>query len=118
MPCGTAEIENAVSDVKIVFVDPGDERHIVSGQIGQSAMELAVANNLEGIEAECGGACSCATCHVYVDQAWMTLVGDPGSLELEMLEFARAERRETSRLSCQIRLRAELDGLVLQIAGG
>ena len=107
-----------VSGVKVLFVDPNDEEHVLSGQIGQNVMALAVAGALEGVEAECGGACSCATCHIYVAPEWMALVGEPNALEAEMLDFARAERCETSRLSCQIKLRAELDGLKVRIAGG
>ncbi len=79
-------------------------------------MELAVASGVVGIDAECGGACSCATCHVYVEADWMGAVGEAAPLEAEMLDFARAERRPTSRLCCQIKLEQSLDGLRAKVA--
>jgi len=79
-------------------------------------MDLAVKNGVKGIVAECGGACACATCHVYVDEAFADEVGEAGDLEDDMLDGAAAERRPTSRLSCQIKLRSELDGLKVTIA--
>jgi 2Fe-2S ferredoxin len=77
-------------------------------------MEAAIANTVPGIVAECGGACSCATCHVYVDDEWTEKVGGPSEMEEDMLDFA-FDVRPTSRLSCQIRLTDELDGLVLHV---
>ncbi len=77
-------------------------------------MEGAVNNNIPGIEAECGGACSCATCHVYVDPAWFEATGTPKHLEQDMLECA-LDLQETSRLSCQIEVSDELDGLVVRM---
>jgi 2Fe-2S ferredoxin len=79
-------------------------------------MDLAVKNGVKGIVAECGGACACATCHVYVDEAFTGEVGEAGDLEDDMLDGAAAERRPNSRLSCQIKLRSELDGLKVTIA--
>jgi 2Fe-2S ferredoxin len=67
-----------------------------------------------GIEAECGGACACATCHVYVDEAWREKTGEPSQMEQDMLDFAFDVRKE-SRLSCQIKVTPELDGLVVQV---
>ena len=80
---------------------------------GFSLMEGAVKNGVSGIEADCGGACACATCHVYVDEAWIERVGPPSSMEEEMLEIAASEVTPASRLSCQISMRAEFDGLVV-----
>jgi 2Fe-2S ferredoxin len=77
-------------------------------------MEAAIANNVSGIVAECGGACSCATCHVYVADDWSERVGGPSEMEEDMLDFA-FDVRASSRLSCQIRLTDEMDGLVLHV---
>lgn len=82
---------------------------------GFSLMEGAVRNGVSGIEADCGGACACATCHVYVDEAWIDRVGLPSSMEEEMLGIAASQVTSTSRLSCQITVRAEFDGLVVRL---
>src|SRR3569833_1663041 len=76
-------------------------------------MEGAVRNNIPGIDADCGGACACATCHVYVDDAWFEKTGGASAMEESMLDFAE-EVKPTSRLSCQIRVRDELEGLVVR----
>ena len=91
----------------------GTDRSIDLG-IGYSVMEGAVRNNMPGVDAECGGNCACATCHVYVDPAWIERVGEASMLEDSMLVLAR-DRRPNSRLSCQIRMTAELDGLQVEI---
>lgn len=96
--------------VKIVFVSAEGEERAVEAEEGRTVMEAAVANNIEGIVAECGGACSCATCHAFIDEAWFEKVGAPGDDEKDMLDFA-PEVRPTSRLTCQITLSSELDGL-------
>lgn len=82
---------------------------------GLNMMEAAVANNVPRVIGECGGSLSCATCHVYVDPAWTDRVGQPERFEDGMLDVAEAERRDTSRLSCQIKASAALDGLVLHV---
>ena len=97
---------------QITFIDYQGTERTVDAPNGDSVMEAATSNDLPGIDADCGGACACATCHVYVDPAWMDLVGKPDDLEAEMLEVAE-EVRETSRLSCQIKITDELDGLVV-----
>jgi 2Fe-2S ferredoxin len=81
---------------------------------GSTVMENALRNGVPGIEAECGGACACATCHVYVDEAFAAAVGEPGAMEEDMLDFAY-EVRPTSRLSCQIKVTPELEGLVVYV---
>lgn len=81
---------------------------------GSTVMENAVRNSVPGIDAECGGACACATCHVYVDDEWTERVGPPEAMEEDMLDFA-FEVRPTSRLSCQIKMSADLDGLVVHV---
>ena len=97
----------------ITFIDAQGTSRTVEGEAGSTVMEVAVRNGVPGIEAECGGACACATCHVYVDDGWAAKVGGPESMEEDMLDFA-FDVRPTSRLSCQIRVRDELDGLVVR----
>lgn len=82
---------------------------------GLNMMEAAVANNVPRVIGECGGSLSCATCHVYVDEAWADKVGQPDRFEDGMLDVADAERKATSRLSCQIKAGPALDGLVLHV---
>ena len=94
----------------------GDGRQIEAAvTVGHNLMEAAVANNVPGVIGECGGCLSCATCHVYVDPAWRDKTGVPADMENDMLESTTAERREASRLSCQIKATEELDGLVLYV---
>ena len=81
---------------------------------GSTVMENAMRNSVPGIEAECGGACACATCHVYVDDAWSSKVGSPEVMEEDMLDFAY-ETNATSRLSCQIKMTGDLDGLIVHV---
>lgn len=99
---------------KITFIQPDGNKQDVDGEIGLTVMEVAKKALVPGIEAECGGACSCATCHVYVDDAWRAKVGKPSEMEEDMLDFA-FDVRESSRLSCQIKVSGELEGLVLRI---
>ncbi|WP_375460544.1 2Fe-2S iron-sulfur cluster-binding protein [uncultured Enterovirga sp.] len=98
---------------KITFIDMADAVRSVEAPLGWTVMEAAVKNNVPGIEAECGGACACATCHVYVDEAWMDAVGTAQPMEADMLDFA-SDVRSTSRLSCQIKVKPELEGLVVR----
>lgn len=100
--------------VKITFIQPDGAKQDVEAKPGNTVMEAAKLDNVPGIEAECGGACACATCHVYVDEAWREKVGSPSQMEEDMLDFA-FEVREESRLSCQIKVTEDLDGLVLRI---
>jgi ferredoxin, 2Fe-2S len=99
---------------KITFVQPDGTTQTVEGEPGMTVMELAKLNLIEGIEAECGGACACATCHVYVDDAWREKTGTAEQMEEDMLDFA-FEVRPESRLSCQIKITPELDGLIVRI---
>ncbi len=101
---------------KITFIDASGEARTVEGQIGSTVMETALRNSVPGIEAECGGACACATCHVYVSEEWTEKVGKPSQMEEDMLDFA-FEVRPSSRLSCQIKVSEELDGLVVTTPG-
>lgn len=99
---------------KITFIEFDETAHEVDVPAGGSVMEAAVSNNVPGIDADCGGACACATCHVFVNEAWMDKVGERGDMEQSMLDFAE-NVRTTSRLSCQIVLTDELDGLVVDM---
>lgn len=98
---------------KITYIDAHGESRTVDAEVGATVMETAIRNEVPGIEAECGGACACATCHVYVDDAWTAKTGTPEPMEEDMLDFA-FDVRPTSRLSCQIRIKPELDGLVVR----
>ncbi len=98
---------------KITFISHEGEKRQVEAENGISVMENAVKNNIPGIDADCGGACACATCHVYVDEAWREKVGKRAEMEEDMLDFA-FDVRENSRLSCQIEVRDELDGLIVR----
>jgi len=99
---------------KITYIYHDGTEHQVDVKTGLSVMEGAVRNNIPGIDADCGGACACATCHVYVDDAWFEKTGGASAMEESMLDFAE-EVKPTSRLSCQIRVRDELDGLVVRM---
>ena len=99
--------------VKITYIDSSGSDRTVEGEIGSTVMETAIKNSIPGIEAECGGACACSTCHVYVEEAWREKAGAPAPMEEDMLDFA-FEVKPSSRLSCQIKVSAELDGLVVR----
>ncbi len=95
---------------KITYIEHDGTEHVVDAPNGGSVMEAAVSNSVPGIDADCGGACACATCHVYVDAAFAEKVGKPGEMEQSMLDFAE-NVQETSRLSCQITVSDDLEGL-------
>ena len=99
---------------KLTFVAFDGTRFDVEADNGSTVMENAIRAGVPGIEAECGGACACATCHVYVDEEWSAKVGTPQVMEEDMLDFAY-DVRPTSRLSCQIRVSDELDGLSVHV---
>jgi 2Fe-2S ferredoxin len=99
---------------KITYITHDGVPYEVDAENGSTVMENAIKNGVPGIEAECGGACACATCHVYVDEAWADLTGEPEPMEEDMLDFAY-DVRPTSRLSCQIKVSDSLDGLVVRI---
>ena len=102
--------------MKVTFVqNDGVEKTIEDLDPDQSLMEAARNNGVKGILADCGGGCACATCHVYVDPQWQSLVGPPDSVEAGVLDMLEA-LKENSRLSCQIKLRPELDGLRVTVA--
>ena len=99
---------------KITFIQPDGSRQEVVAEPGMTVMEAARKELVPGIEAECGGACACATCHVYVDDVWMEKTGPASAMEQDMLDFAY-DVRPTSRLSCQIKVSEDLDGLVVTV---
>lgn len=101
---------------QVTYILPDGSETTLEARDGDSVMETAVKNGIKGIVAECGGACSCATCHVFVDEAFTDVVGGPGDLEDDMLDGAACDRRDTSRLSCQIKMCADFDGLRVEIA--
>jgi len=100
--------------VKITYVQPDGDRRTLELEVGSSVMQGAVAEGLKGIDADCGGACACATCHVKIDAAWSARVGPPNAIEAEMLDGA-LNVDTSSRLSCQIQLTHDLDGLVVYL---
>ena len=100
---------------KIIYQTRDGSRHEVEVETGYSVMEGAINNNIEGIVAECGGACACATCHSYIDAAWVEKLTAMDDMEDSMLDTA-FERKANSRLTCQIEVSDELDGLVVHVA--
>lgn len=98
---------------KITYIDHAGTSRTVEAENGSTVMENAIKNGIPGIEAECGGACACATCHVYVDEAWTEIVGPPSPMEEDMLDFG-FDVKSNSRLSCQIKVSDKLDGLVVR----
>jgi 2Fe-2S ferredoxin len=100
---------------KVIFIAlDGTERAVDAG-VGESVMAVAVRNGIPGIIGECGGNCSCATCHVYVNEDFSATVGGAGDMEDDLLDLGVSERRETSRLSCQIPITEDLDGLTVHV---
>jgi 2Fe-2S ferredoxin len=99
---------------KITYIEHNGTKHDVEVPVGHTVMEGARDNNIPGIEADCGGACACATCHVFVDAAWIDKTGKPGSMEESMLDFAEGVT-PLSRLSCQISMTPDLDGIVVRL---
>ncbi len=99
---------------KITYVEHDGTEHTIEVKNGMSVMEGAIKNNVPGIDADCGGACACATCHVYVDAAWAGKTGDKSAMEESMLDFAE-NVEDSSRLSCQIKVSDDLEGLIVRM---
>ena len=99
---------------RITYIEHNGTQHTVDVAAGLTVMEGAVNNNIPGIDADCGGACACSTCHVYVDAAWVGKLPGREDMEEDMLDFAY-EPNERSRLTCQVKVTPELDGLVVQM---
>ena len=100
---------------KITYIEFGGTEHVVEVANGLTVMEGARDNNIPGIEADCGGACACSTCHVYVDPAWTDKLPEKGDMEEDMLDFAFEPDPARSRLTCQLKVTDALDGLVVQM---
>ncbi len=99
---------------RITYIEHNGTQHTVDVAVGLTVMEGAVNNNIPGIDADCGGACACSTCHVYIDPAWVGKLPAREDMEEDMLDFAY-EPNERSRLTCQIKVTPELEGLVVQM---
>jgi 2Fe-2S ferredoxin len=103
--------------ITVTFVEEDGNRHEISdAPLGMSLMELARTRGVDGILGDCGGVCACATCHVYIAANWTEIVGPPDEIESEMLDMVADVMREGSRLSCQIKVAPELDGLEVTVA--
>jgi 2Fe-2S ferredoxin len=98
---------------KITYIEHNEKEHVAEVPIGWTVMEGAVKNRIPGIDADCGGACACATCHVYVDPGWLPKLAPRQDMEEQMLDFAQ-DVKPNSRLSCQIKVTAALDGLIVR----
>jgi len=108
-------VVSAPATIAVHFIEPDGKRHALAAPTGQSLMRAAVAADIDGIKADCGGVMTCATCHVYVDAAWLDRLPAPSADEDAMLEMTAAPRAPTSRLSCQIALVDDLDGLTVAL---
>ncbi len=100
---------------KITYIEHNGTEHIVEVANGLTVMEGARDNNIEGIEADCGGACACSTCHVYVDESWVDKIPQKDEMEEDMLDFAYEPNAATSRLTCQVKVTDALDGLIVRM---
>ena len=98
--------------VKVTFIEFDKTEHTIDAENEMSLMEVAIQNGVPGIDADCGGACACATCHVYIDSNWIDKTGTAEQMEQDMLDFA-FDVTDQSRLSCQIKVSDDLDGLVV-----
>lgn len=100
---------------QVTYIEHNGTEHQVEVPDGTTVMQGAINNDIHGIIGECGGALACATCHCYVDESWMARVGPPSEMESQMLEGTASDSTPASRLSCQITLNADLDGLVVRL---
>jgi ferredoxin, 2Fe-2S len=99
---------------RITYIQFDGTRHVIDVKPGYSVMEGAVKNDVDGIDADCGGACACATCHVFIDEAWSKKISERSEMEESMLEFAE-NVDPNSRLACQIKVTENLDGLIVRL---
>ena len=106
-----------MGNLKVTMTDVnGETRTFDDVEEGMSLMELGKQHGVAGIMGDCGGGCACATCHVYVDQAWWDKVGEPDDIEFAMLDMVADVMKDTSRLGCQIKMKPEFDGLSVTVA--
>ena len=101
--------------VKITYIEFNGTEHVVDVEVGMTVMEGARDNNIPGIEADCGGACACSTCHVYVDPNWVGKIPEKEDMEEDMLDFAYSPDEKLSRLTCQLQVTEEIDGLIVRM---
>ena len=101
--------------VKITYIEFNGTEHVVDVEVGMTVMEGARDNNIPGIEADCGGACACSTCHVYVDPNWIGKIPEKEDMEEDMLDFAYSPDEKLSRLTCQLQVTEEIDGLIVRM---
>ena len=101
--------------VKITYIEFNGTEHVVDVEVGMTVMEGARDNNIPGIEADCGGACACSTCHVYVDPNWVGKIPEKEDMEEDMLDFAYSPDENLSRLTCQLQVTEEKDGLKVRM---
>jgi 2Fe-2S ferredoxin len=99
---------------KVTYIEHHGSEHVIELKTGMSVMEGAVKSGVPGIDADCGGACACATCHVYIEDGWLEKTGARTAMETSMLDFAE-NVQANSRLSCQIKITDDLDGLVVRM---
>src|SRR5262245_20794563 len=99
---------------KITYVAHDGTEYPVEVSVGHSLMEGALNSGVPGIEADCGGACACATCHIFIDIPWAAITGEPEEMETSMLEFVGTVE-DSSRLSCQVRVTEQCDGLIVRL---
>jgi 2Fe-2S ferredoxin len=102
---------------QVTFIEHNGKSHTVEAMVGLSLMRAAVDNNVPGIDADCGGSCACATCHVYITKAWQDKLGEQSKMEEDMLDFAAATQ-PNSRLACQIEITEALHGLTVTMPDG
>lgn len=100
---------------RVVYISAGGETREVDAPVGTTVMAAALKNGIDGIVAECGGVCMCSTCHVFVDESFFNRLPPAQDTEEAVLEIAAEERKPTSRLSCQIKITPDLDGLIVRI---
>ncbi|MDG2474692.1 MAG: 2Fe-2S iron-sulfur cluster-binding protein [Paracoccaceae bacterium] len=100
---------------KITYIEFNGTEHIVDVDIGLTVMEGARDNNIPGIEADCGGACACSTCHVYIDPTWIDKLPPKDDMEEDMLDFAYSPDPKASRLTCQLEVTDDFDGLIVRM---
>jgi len=100
---------------KITYIEHNGTEHVIEVSNGLTVMEGARDNNVPGIEADCGGACACSTCHVYVDAAWADKLPAKDDMESDMLDFAWQPDAVRSRLTCQVKVSEDLDGLIVHL---
>ena len=101
--------------IEVTYVDSAGNRRTVEAESGQSIMQIAIDNAIDGILGDCGGSCTCATCHCFVEREWLGKTGEADNLEKDMLAMSAVPPEENSRLSCQIKLNEDMDGLVVHM---